>query len=217
MNAPTIKLFVGSDSIYEGHAKNIKSYEQSSYKGLNDDTIILMCHDDVQILSDDDTLIKYLELCNKPGVGFVGIAGSTVLGSHDTNHGWWNARKYAKTRGFLFQGEDEVSMTPNPFGPCGQVVVLDGCFIACSYKTLKAVGFTKPSYLSSDWDFYDIHLTFAAHLQGLNNYAVPIMIRHESPGNMRDPWYTSRDEFFRHHRSNLPCSIPFEKTHGLPN
>jgi hypothetical protein len=217
MDTPCIRIAADAPSIYDGHKANIEWYRKSCYKGLHDDTVIVLAHDDIQILSDNDTLIKYLELCNKPGVGFVGVAGSTAIGDYKTVNGWWAARNFGRTRGFVFQGKDEVSMTPNYFGVAGQVVVLDGCFLACSYKTLKTVGIDKPSYLSSDWDFYDMHLTMEAYLQGLNNYAAPIIIRHESPGNMRDQWFTARDEFFKRYRNNLPIALPMDKTHGLPH
>ena len=197
-------------SIYQGHWKNI------SRTAKEDDDIIVMCHDDIDIISKHEDFYRYLELVNKPGVGFIGVAGSTSFDKERLQGAWWNARHFGEARGFVFQGSDPLTMAPNYFGSSGKVVVLDGCFLACSYKTLKVVGLDKPSYLSSDWDFYDIHLTSKAFLQGLDNYVVPIIIRHDSPGNMREGWFKAKDEFFKHHYQNLPLKIPVAATNGLP-
>ena len=107
-------------------------------------------------------------------------------------------------------------MTPNYFGPAGQVVVLDGCLIAATYKTLKDIGLSQPDYLSSGWDYYDIHMTFLAHYKGYANYVVPIMIRHESSGQMREGWYQAKNEFMRKWGVAIPCRLPVDKTQGLP-
>jgi hypothetical protein len=33
---------------------------------------------------------------------------------------------------------------------------------------------------------------------------------------MREGWYKSKDEFFKHHAQNLPLKIPVATTNGLP-
>ena len=194
-------------SIYAGHQSNLLACN------LSDRDIVVMCHDDVEILGHHQEFHRLLQLALLDGVGFLGVAGATHLDEKAT---WWNARNIGAARGFVFQGEDNLFRLPNDFGPQGQVVVLDGCFLACSYATLKSVGWEKPDYLSSDWDFYDIHLTSQAHLRGLRNYTIPLLIRHESNGEMRPGWSTSRDEFVRFHRGKLPMTIPFRETHGFP-
>lgn len=200
-----------ASSIYTGHSSNIESNDK-----LDDDDVIVLCHDDIEILSDPYLVDELLELCNEPGVGFVGVAGGARFDAQNIQGAWWNARNTGEARGFVFQGKDNLTMAPNYFGPHGQVVVLDGCFMACSYKTLKTVGLEKPHYLTSNWDFYDIHLTLKAHLMGLSNYTVPILIRHESPGIPREEWHAARSQFLKYHSGNLPCKIPMDKTHGLP-
>ena len=201
-----------ASSIYEGHSKNIKHLEERASPPKNDDIIVLV-HDDVEILSLPAKFAWLVSLAKKPGVGFVGVAGACNF----TQEGaWWAARKSGEARGFVWQGKDDVSMTPNHFGRSGQVVVLDGCLIAATYKTLKDIGLTQPDYLSSAWDYYDIHLSFLAHYKGYSNYVVPIMIRHESSGMMRDGWYQAKDEFMKKWRQDIPCKLPVEKTNGLP-
>ena len=202
-----------ASSIYEGHSNNIKELEERSSPPKDNDIIVLV-HDDVEILSLPAKFGFLVSLAQKPGVGFVGVAGAT---NFTQNGAWWTARQTGEARGFVWQGTDDVTMVPNYFGHPGQVVVLDGCLIAASYKTIKDIGLEKPDYLSSDWDYYDIHLTFSAHYKGYSNYVVPIMIRHESSGQMREGWYQAKDEFMKKWRQDIPCKLPVDKTQGLPN
>lgn len=200
------RIYWDAKSWYEGHKINSLQLEE-------DEDIIVLAHDDLEIISNHSIFYKYLNLCKKPETGFVGIAGATYLNNDGI---WWNARSFGATRGFVFQGKNVETMTPNYFGPQSQVVVLDGCFLACSYRTLKKVGLEQPSYLKSGWDFYDIDLTFRAHLMGLNNYTVPIICRHESDGQMRKEWYDARQAFLRQYNQDIPCKLNHDKTGGLP-
>ena len=207
----TIRVAYDSSSIYEGHKENIKFFKTLN---LQDEDIIVLCHDDIDILSKPEDLLHYLSFARKPGVGFLGLAGSCYL---PTDGAWWNARKNGRARGFIFQGVNHQTMTPNYFGKSGQVVFLDGCFLAITYENLKKVGLEQPEYLDSGWDFYDIHLTHKAHLDGFSNYVVPIIAMHESPGIMRDGWHLANRKFLREHGNILQYSaVPVDKTHGLP-
>jgi len=207
-----IRVAYDAKSIYEGHKENIAFFQRMP---LEDGDIIVLCHDDLDILSKPEDLLNNLRVTRKPGVGFVGIAGSCYL---PREGGWWNARNTGDARGFVFQGADHQSMTPNYFGKSGQAVVLDGCFLAITYGNLKKVGLDQPEYLETGWDFYDIHLTYKAHLDGFSNYVVPIVAMHESPGIMRDGWFAAREKFMRHHAATVHhAKLPTDKTHGLPN
>jgi hypothetical protein len=198
-----------AESIYDGHKSNLSSVDQY----LDDNDIIVLVHDDVEIISNSKILEKALRICRKPGVGFVGVAGAVNL---NTRAIWWESRLSNESRGFVFQGRDVTTMSPNNFGPYGQVVVLDGCLIAATYGTLKKIGLDQPSYLTSKWDFYDLHLTFKAHMLGLSNFAIPVTIRHSSEGSPREGWNESRLEFIREHGKWLPCKLPMDKTQGVP-
>jgi len=206
-----VEIAVDAPSIYEGHNANVQ--ELIKRQTLQDDDIIVFVHDDVEILSTPSKFHKLIELAKKPGVGFVGVAGAT---NFTRDGSWWTSRNTGETRGFVWQGNDDETMTPNYFGPAGQVVVLDGCLIAASYKTIKDIGLTQPDYLSSGWDYYDIHMTFSAHYKGYSNYVIPIMIRHESAGQMREGWFKAKDEFMKEWNANIPCRLPVDKTNGLP-
>lgn len=206
-----MNVIYDAPSIYEGHQKNIDYFKTLN---MEDDDIIVMCHDDIDIISNESDLLRCLEIARKPNVGFVGLAGACRMPGDGA---WWNARKTGDARGFVFQGTDPATMMPNYFGKCGQVVVLDGCFLAITYGKLKKVGIEQPDYLESGWDFYDIHMTYKAHLDGYSNFVVPIIAMHESPGHMREGWYTAKEKFMRYHTATLSYSkLPADKTQGLP-
>jgi hypothetical protein len=198
-------------SVYEGHSSNLNNFVGQ------DNDIIVLCHDDIEIISHVEQFKKYISISVLPNTGFVGVAGSTRF-DKEIGGAWWAARNSRETRGFVFQGEDLETATPNYFGPAGQVVALDGCFLAIQYKKLRDIGISKPEGLSSDWDFYDIHLTIKSHFLGYNNYAVPIMIKHESPGIMREGWYRSRDEYLntQYFHKILPIKLNYDRTNGIP-
>lgn len=205
-------IYCDTSSIYESYDSGYQKYASLDSFTRKNELVFIFMHDDVEIISTPYEVSKYLELALKPGVGFVGVAGATELNSKAI---WWESRKTGNTRGFVFQGNDPVTMTPNWFGVHGQTLCLDGCFMAASYNTLEKLGgIKKPKYLSSNWDFYDISTTFEAHLKGFNNYTVPIIVRHESPGLMREGWETSRQEFIKEFRPLLPCRLPVDKTQG---
>jgi len=206
-----IRVCYDATSIYEGHKENIKFFKMAP---LESGDIIVLCHDDIEILSKPEDLIRNLRIARKTNVGFVGLAGSCRIPS---DGGWWVARNTGDTRGFVFQGEDHQTMSPNYFGKSGQAVVMDGCLLAITYGNLKKIGLDQPEYLETGWDFYDIHLTYKAYQEGFSNYVVPIIAMHESPGMMRDGWYAAREKFMRHHASTVHhAKLPTDKTHGLP-
>ena len=176
--------------------------------------IIVLCHDDLDIISKPSDLKKALQVARHPGVGFVGLAGACRM---PQDGAWWNARRTGDARGFIFQGTDATTMYPNYFGKSGQVLVLDGCFLAATFKNINTIGLAEPDYLETGWDFYDIHLTYKAHLEGFANYTIPIIAMHESPGIMREGWFAAKDKFLRNHAATLPHSkLTVSKTNGLP-
>jgi GT2 family glycosyltransferase len=207
----TIRISYDSTSIYEGHKENIEFFKTLN---LQDEDIIVLCHDDVDILSKQEDLLKYLNLARRPGTGFIGVAGGTYM---PNDGAWWNSRRTGDSRGMVFQGISHITMQPNYFGKCGQAIFMDGCFLAATYSTIKKIGLDQPDYLETGWDFYDIHLTYKAYLDGFTNYVVPIMIMHESPGMMREGWHIAKEKFLRHHASTIHRSkLVTDKTHGLP-
>lgn len=195
------KLIVNLDSpsIYEGHSS-------IHNQNLDDTDTVILCHDDVQIISSHSDVKKHLETCYKKNAGVIGLAGATMF----DNGAWWTARKIGATRGFVFQGKEQTKMAPNYFGQYGKVIVLDGLFLAMRYGIFKKFKFEKPHYLSSNWDYYDISYTWNIYNSGYDNYAVPIVVMHESPGEMRKEWYIARDQFLKYWERKIPAFIAKE-------
>lgn len=191
---------VDENSIFSAYDWVIKD---SSFK---DDDIIIFCHDDIEIWDDPVSFRKQLQKALEPGVGWIGVAGTTVLPPDST---WWDLerRKQGLHRGFVWQGKSRQDFYPNHFGPPGKVVALDGCFLAISMKTARSLDLSKPKFLSGQWDFYDIHYTISAHIAGLDNYVVPIHILHNSKGTPREDWHENRKTFSLHHRFKFPFMV----------
>lgn len=188
------------EGIFQGYHNTLKSLN------AKDDDIIILCHDDIQIFSDRDQFINILtEELSKPDVGFVGPAGTTYLGP---NAVWWDhiLRQQNYHRGFVFQGSDPKKLNPNHFGPHGNVVVLDGLFLAAKKRTLDVVGIQKPKEFPNGWDYYDLFYTLTAYERGFTNRTVPIILTHYSDGVMRPTWDENRKEFRKMFRLPARCN-----------
>ena len=187
-----------AESIFKGYREGLEALKPE------DNDIIILCHDDIEIISDRDSFKSVLENSLAPKkVAFVGVAGTTHLAKDAV---WWdlNRRQQGLHRGFVFQGENNETMTPNYFGPAGTVVALDGCFIATKKYILDDIGIDQPDSFEGKWDFYDLLFTVTAYNKGYFNKAVPVVIRHNSRGELvgRDSWFKNRGAFMR--MFNLP-------------
>ena len=78
-----------------------------------------------------------------------------------------------------------------------EVVVLDGLFLAAPIRVLEKIGLEKPETFEGNWDFYDLEFTMKARSRGYKNYTKPILLRHESFGNLagRDSWIKNKIAF----------------------
>ena len=196
-----VKVIVGAKSIFQGY--------QAAYDAIKPrpNDVIIMSHDDIQILMDPEKFHLILDSNLKDTVGFIGPAGTTYLGEDAT---WWNHEQWrlGKHRGAVFHGDfEEQDLTY--FGNYGPVVVLDGLFLACRASTLKDNILLKPSWFKGEWDFYDILYTFKAHLRGKINMCVPILLAHESRGELagRESWHENRKAFLNVYGSYLPREL----------
>ena len=165
-----VNVLVGEKSIFSAYDKAVQKI------AADPSDIIILCHDDIKITT-HPTLFKYI-LENKlkqNDTGFVGVAGTTILG---TTGVWWDKDLWQQQKhtGFVLHGNDLKSADGTFFGNYGRAVVLDGLFLAATSKTLKTIGLAKPKRFIGDWDFYDILYTFKAHNKGLKNYTVPIVL-----------------------------------------
>jgi hypothetical protein len=200
----TSKLLIGSSSIFEAYSKGVDSFNPSL------DDIVILCHDDIEVLTDPKLFTRLLEKkLSDSNTGFVGVAGTSKF----TKSGvWWDMAvwKQALHSGMVFHGpniEDE-DIDCTYFGKTGQVVVLDGLFMAATVRTLRNISLEQPKSFEGAWDFYDIYYTFQAHVKKLKNYTLPIQLRHESYGELagRDSWHKNRTAFLQRMDKYLPAT-----------
>tara|TARA_R110000822_G_scaffold178717_2_gene318646 strand:- start:156 stop:839 length:684 start_codon:yes stop_codon:yes gene_type:complete len=193
-----VKVLANQTSIFEAYKKGMESCDAD----LND--IIILCHDDLEILSGKAEFVGSLAACLDPATGIVGLAGTTDLGE---NAVWWDQTRWreGKHRGKVMHREPQVHATE--YGACGRVVALDGLFLAARRAVWEMVGLDKPEHFEGDWDFYDIHYTTRAHLLGYKNYTVPIEVIHDSSGELvgRDSWHLNREAFIKN--TKLPLCL----------
>ena len=196
-----VLLMVNQKSIFSGYKKAFDKVNP------DDSDIFIMCHDDIEINNTPEEIVKCIGIANAEGYGFVGAAGTKLLGRDAV---WWEQGRWKEGHhsGQVYhKDKDSPAFHQTYYGPVSKVVVLDGLFLAASAKTLRAVGLEKPKYLEGDWDFYDIHYTFSSYEKGLTNVTVPINIAHYSRGELvgRDGWNENRMAFIKTHK--LPTEI----------
>jgi len=196
-----VKLLVNQASIFSGYAK---AYNRTN---PNPDDIIILCHDDIEIkipfYSFRSTLLKSIG----DKTGFVGPAGTTHLAEDSV---WWDHGRWGEGyhKGEVFHITEKGDLDRTHYGKNGQVVVLDGLFLATKAKVLKDIGLEKPKYLEGEWDFYDIHYTCTAHQKGYINKTIPLSIVHHSRGELagRDSWHRNRELFKEKNKKEFPIT-----------
>tara|TARA_R110000868_G_scaffold13711_10_gene63632 strand:+ start:8751 stop:9308 length:558 start_codon:yes stop_codon:yes gene_type:complete len=182
--------------MFKGYQEGLDKLKPNRYD------IIIMCHDDIEILTDREEFTNLLENALYPvKIGFVGPAGTSYLGADAV---WWDMtrRQQGFHSGFVFQGLDRQTMQPNYFGPTKDVVVLDGLFLACRKSTLDLIDMSQPATFPWGWDFYDLYYTMTAYTKGFTNRTVPIIMLHNSSGETRPTWNENRMAFQK--MFNLP-------------
>ena len=185
------------------------AYKQAFDKvNPNPEDLFIFCHDDIEIHEAPEDFVKKIQEETKDDdVGFIGPAGTTDLG---TNAVWWDREKWraGKHRGRVYHVHpDQNYPVDTLYGFPGNVVALDGLFLAARAKTIQRVGLEKPEYFEGEWDFYNIHYTTKAFQLGYTNKAVDIKIIHHSLGELvgRDSWHKNREAFIS--KTELPLTI----------
>lgn len=197
----SVKLLVNQKSIFKAYKKGLTSCD------AKEEDIIIYCHDDLEIKTPYTEFILALAKCTMKETGIVGPAGTTFLGRDAV---WWNQENWQSGyhRGLVSHiNKENGEIYGTHYGPHGQVVALDGLFLAARKEVWEAVGVEKPQYFKGEWDFYDIHYTTKSHSLGYKNYTVPIDLIHHSGGELvgRDSWHKNRESFIKNTR--LPLKI----------
>jgi len=187
-----VKLLINQKSIFEAYENNFKALN------AEDDDIIIFCHDDIDIImSPEEFKDELVRATSVKNTGFIGVAGAAKLSKQCV---WWQPEN--KLRGFSFHGPNRNDMYPTFFGRLNaKVLVLDGLFLAAKAKVLKNISMKKPAQFQGEWDFYDLEYTIRAYEAGYDNWVVPIILRHESPGELvgRESWHRNRLVFTNLH------------------
>ena len=122
---------------------------------------------------------------------------------------WWDMSRWqrGRHRGKVIHKNKEGQEYLTPYGPPGEVVALDGLFLAAKKRVIDDVSLKKPKYFEGEWDFYDIHYTTQAFLKGYQNKVMDINIFHNSRGELvgRDSWHKNREAFIKN--NSFPIEI----------
>lgn len=201
----SIKVLIGKSSIFEAY----DSAAREANLTANDQ--VIMCHDDIEILSSPEDFTEILDNHFKtPKSGFLGVAGSRYLTKQAV---WWEGYGAQHTPmspqnplcGFIFHGTTTSSMRLECFGPQMNTVVMDGVFLAATGAVLNSIQLRKPKTFEGDWHFYDIFYTYQAFRKGFVNKTAPLLLRHESVGQPDEMYNKNRLAFVRLAGENLPA------------
>ncbi len=197
-----VKFMENESSIWAAHRKGIKEFN------VQDEDAVILCHDDIEILlqkEDFNTLIcKHLA---DPKTGFLGVAGSSVI---DKYMGWFQcAVNNNSGHGLCYHGDSAHNMFASFFGNPGEVVALDGLFLATTGKVLNSIKVAKPSALEPrcDWDWYDFFYTVQAHIKKFKNRVISLPIRHESPGRYPQEFFDAIPTWQKLLSKHLPLVV----------
>ena len=122
--------------------RSIFSAYETAFKKAEPDPedLFIFCHDDIEIHEPkEDFLDKLIQETESSDVGFVGPAGTTDLGKDAV---WWDREKWraGKHRGRVFHVHpDQIHPVDTLYGFPGEVVVLDGLFLAARAGTISQI------------------------------------------------------------------------------
>lgn len=198
----------GYSNIFEAFSEGLKLAD------VGPKDYVIMCHDDIDILSKESFFNQTLEtLLQKSDTGFIGVAGTRMLTKSAV---WWesmNGNASAMSHlnplsGFVTHGTLDKNHT-TWYGPHGQVAVLDGVFLCAKGSVANQIKISTPKNFKGGWDFYDLFYTAQAHLKGFKNYTVPIHLIHKSLGEFKskEGWHLNREAFQETFNKHFPLIV----------
>jgi hypothetical protein len=186
-------------SIFKAYTEGVASMD------AKEEDFILLCHDDIEIQTDPERFNEFLDFyLTQPDTGFVGVAGSAKM---KKGCNWFSSRLPDFGGGCIFHGKNSFEMGMMQYGSRGQVVCLDGVFLATTKKVFDSIETRKPKTFVGNWHWYDASYTLQAHIKGLKNYVVPIILRHESGGNYDPLFYEDMKHFGTLFKRHLPAVV----------
>jgi len=179
--------------------KDSSSISKAYNEGLKKATGKYICfvHEDVEIGGINISALK--RLLDAKNTGFVGVAGCRDLNEEAI---WWQSDGLSGACGHIKIESLILKKWYNNYGPHGSVLVLDGVILFAKIETLKDNNIFWDEEIFSDFDFYDISITYLANSYGLKNYTFSnILIYHWGLGYPRNSWNVNREKFKEWRRS----------------
>jgi hypothetical protein len=199
-DAPDWELHVGDGTQYDLFTGYNQGAAQARFPRL------CFLHDDVELLGNRRAFQPALKLLDKPLTGIVGVAGTRLLPENAT---WWQSPQ-EECRGMAGHpdpaGGIRWNVWPWGAGKFGPVVVTDGVFLMCRKEIWRKLGGFDAAYYGG-FHFYDLDLSFRAHLAGLQNQVVPLPLLHLSHGETNAGWEENRQKFLLRHGKQLPARV----------
>ena len=177
-------------------------YNSMLDESKTENDIIVFMHDDIEFLK-FGWGAEILRLFNEhEDYGIIGVAGSAEF---DSNGAWW---QYKKKYGQVLHRHNGKSWL-TAFSPLldkdlQEVCVIDGLFMAVHRKRIS-----KKFNEKFKFDYYDITFCLDNFLDGETKIGVTTNIRlaHNSVGQMREGWYTAREEVNKIYNDDYPIEV----------
>lgn len=180
-----------------------KIYNSFLFGADNKNDVTVFVHDDVDFLK-KGWGAEILRLFNKhKDYGIIGVAGSAYF---DESAAWW---RYDDKYGQVLHRHDGKSWV-TAFSPLlkddlQEVCVIDGLFMAVSKSRI-----THAFDEDFKFDFYDVSFCLSNFLDrkaGRIGVTTNIRLAHNSIGEMRDDWYTSRELLNEKYKDYYPIKV----------
>jgi GT2 family glycosyltransferase len=174
---------------------------------INDETLCF-CHDDVAI--NDYWWVSVVEL-GLMRYDIVGVAGNTQL---NPDHASWchtvkdpqSGGNYLVDKtlsGMIAQGAQWPAERVDYFGPCQEVKLLDGVFLAVKGKTLLETGLRFDE--DFNFHFYDLAFCRRALNLSLRLGTIPLSLTHNSLGKMDATWRADLNRYRAKYDTSEHC------------
>tara|TARA_Y100000310_G_C20704121_1_gene833216 strand:+ start:9300 stop:10073 length:774 start_codon:yes stop_codon:yes gene_type:complete len=176
---------------------------------INDDTIVVFVHEDINIL--DNLFIEKLNtlFTEKPEIGMMGVVGVEQI----QEGGWWLDEEN-KPVGHMVKGVDGENITKGEhatFGGVGyydNIAAVDGSLIAIRASLLKDITFDTDT-LKSDRNMYAMDIGMQILQKGYRLCVADILVYHASRrlDHITDDWKVSKKLFDEKYKEQLPVTI----------